>query len=178
VKTALAVTALLIGQVAAAQDGTRPREFAEFRGTWTLEKSERSAGLSVHVAQTLVISIAPAEITVVKDKKLSETYRFDGSETPTKEPKTGALLDPRYSFRLVAGLLALTTKTGGAGPNAAGVSTTQILTDAYSLTSFDTLRVERQISVLQDPPGSLRTLGPRNATEIYTYRRAANPPAR
>lgn len=173
---ALAAAAILAGPAVQAQDSDRPREFAEFRGTWVREPSAPgdSVGSSYYVGRTLVVATTPTEISITKDSKLTETYRFDGIETQAKEPRTGALLDPRHSFRLVAGMLALTTRTTSS-PGAAGLRTTAILTDAYSLPEFNILRVERQISVLQEPPGHLRTLGLRNSTETYVYRRAPDP---
>lgn len=172
----LAAAAILAVPVGRAQDSDRPREFGEFRGTWVRDQRAPSGGvgLSYYVARSLVITTTPTDIAVTKDAGLAEVYRMDGTETQTKDPATGALLIPRYSFRLVAGQLALTTRTT-TGPNAAGLRTTTILTDAYSLPEFNVLRVERQISLLQEPPGYLQTLGVRNATEVYMYRRAPNP---
>jgi hypothetical protein len=72
-----------------------------------------------------VITTTPFEISLIKDAKVAETYRSDGSEAVAKDVGTAAGLDRRYSFTLVAGMAALTSKrTRGAFTN--------IITDAYA----------------------------------------------
>jgi len=142
-----------------------PREFVEFRGTWLLDEpagAGRIAGLPI--ARTLVIATTPAQISLVKDAADPEVYLFDGTESPVKDPRTGAVLDRRYSFALVAGMLALTSKrTRG--------QFTNIITDAYAVAG-DTLTVERQLSVLAEPSGSLVTLSQEsNSRQTLIYHR-------
>jgi hypothetical protein len=163
-----------------AQDVDKPREFPEFRGTWTLDETATEglrrtvnrAGqpmvfdpLGFPVARTLVIATTPTEISITKDSDLPEVYRFDGTETQTRDPRTGVPLLPRYSFTLVAGALALTTKK-------VEPERTEVVTDAYSLAEWNVLRVERQLSYVA-PQGYLRTLGGvRNVTQLIVYRRS------
>ncbi len=169
----LVVSAVAIaGAAPLAQDGDIPHEFAEFRGTWQYDatSSVRDAQLALRVAKVLVIATSPTAITLTKDGGFPEVYPLDGSETQTRDPRTGAPLDPRYSFRLVAGALALTTKTSSGSPVRQRL--TNIVADAYRLTRADTLTVERQLSVLVEPPGSLRMLGGLlNHTDTLVYRR-------
>ena len=75
-----------------------------------------------------------------------------------------AVLARRYSFTLVAGMLALTSRlTRGAFTN--------IITDAYA-SAGDVLTVERQLSVLAQPPGNLVTLeDDKNNRQTLVYRR-------
>jgi hypothetical protein len=143
-----------------------PREFTELRGTWVLDEDSGKghiAGLAV--AHTLVISTTPFEISLIKDGKDPESYRLDGSEINAKDARTGAVLDRRHSFTLVAGRVALTSKT----PRG---QFTNIITDAYAATA-DVLTVERQLSVLSQPPGNLVTLSDdRNNRQTLVYRRS------
>jgi len=83
---------------------------------------------------------------------------------PAKDVKTGATLNIRYSFTLVAGMVALTSKrTRG--------DFTNIVRDAYAA-SGDALTIERQLSVLADPQRSLVTLSDeRNNRQTLVYRR-------
>jgi len=71
---------------------------------------------------------------------------------------------PAIQLSLVAGMLALTSKrTRG--------SLTNIITDAYAVRG-EVLTVERQLSVLMQPPGSLMTLSDeRNNRQTLVYRR-------
>ena len=154
-----------------------PREFVEFRGTWILDETSGKghiAGLSV--ARTIVIATTPTEIAVTKDSAPPEIYRIDGTETGNKDLRTGATLNRGYRFTLVAEALALTYRmTRG---QTTGVSATNIITDAYSV-SGNTLIVERQLSVLVEPPGNLVTLeNPNNNRQTIVYRRAEQAPAR
>ena len=171
---------LLAGPLASAQDSFEPRQFAEFRGAWTLDEkatadlrpgASRTGGTTLYdvlgfpVARKLVIATTPTEITVTKDSALPELYRFDGSETQVRDPRTNAPLLPVYRFTLVAGTLALTTKT-------TRDRTTEIITDAYSMPEWTVLKVERQLSILA-PEGFLRSLSRlRNFPQTMTYRRA------
>jgi hypothetical protein len=180
VLVAAGVFALLAGLPASAQDSFEPRQFAEFRGTWTLDEkatadlrevASRTGGTSLYdvlgfpVARKLVIATTPTEITVAKDSSLPELYRFDGSETQVRDPRTNAPLLPIYRFTLVSGMLALTTKT-------TKDRTTEIITDAYSLPEWTVLEVERQLSILA-PEGFLRSLSRlRNFPQTMIYRRA------
>ena len=181
-----ALVAVLLAGVAAAQDSPQPREFGEFRGTWILDEKatpelryvKNRAGeqlpvdqIGFNVARTLVITSTATEITVAKDGDLAAAYKFDGSETQTKDPRTGVAFVPRYSFALVSEALALTAKHE-MGPDADGRVRTEIVTEAYSLRDFNTLVVERQLSVLMQPPGSLMTLARlRNNKTTFVYRR-------
>ena len=143
-----------------------PREFAEPRGTWLFdERAGQGHIVGLPVAHTLVITTTPFEISLIKDAKEAETYRFDGSEAAAKDVRTGAVLDRRYSFTLVAGMAALTSKrTRGAFTN--------IITDAYAAAG-DVLTVERQLSVLAQPPGNLVTLSEASDNrQTLVYRRA------
>ena len=157
-----------------AQDSDAPQQFGEFRGTWRYDApaSDRTAQLSRRIATTIVIATSPTAITLTKDAGLPEVYLFDGSETQTRDPRTGAPLEPRYSFRIVAGALALIYKSSSGSPLRQRV--TNVVADAYRLADFDTLTVERQVSVVVEPPGSLRQLGGLlDQTETLVYRRCA-----
>jgi hypothetical protein len=175
--------AVLAGPRAWAQDSDAPREFTELRGTWILDEAATEGlrrmvsrtgesrvfdGLGFPVARTLVIATTPTEMSVTKDAGLPEVYRFDGTETQTRDPRTGAPLAERYRFTLVAELLALTLMR----PRG---DMTEIITDAYSLTEWTVLRVERQLSYLGSA-GHLRTLsGRRNDKQSIVYRRQPAP---
>jgi hypothetical protein len=175
---------------ARAQDSDRPREFAEFRGTWLLDdaagpeeirqRADRLGkpvtfdGLGLPLARRLLIDTNATGITLTKDSSLPETYRFDGVETQTKDPRTGAPLAHRYSFTLVAQTLALTSKITRCCDRG-GLASTEIITDAYSLAEWNVLRMERQLSYLR-PEGFLRDLsGVRNNTQTIFYRRQEAP---
>ena len=111
-----------------------------------------------------MISTTPFVISLVKDGRTPETYRFDGTEPPARDSGTGATFDIRYSFRLVAGMVALTSRRlRGLFPI--------IITDAYAADG-DVLTVERQLSVLAQPPGNLVTLSDeRNNRQTLVYQR-------
>ena len=178
--------ALVLVATAAAQDSDRPREFTEFRGTWLLDdtagtenirhgvdRAGRSLtydGLGLSLARRLVIETSATAITLTKDSSLPEVYRLDGTETQTKDPRTGAPLAHRYSFTLVSQMLALTSRLTRCC-DAGGRASTEIITDAYSLPEFNVLRMERQLSYLR-PEGFLRDLsGVRNSKQTLSYRR-------
>lgn len=171
----LVVAALALASGAPlAQDRESAQEFAELRGTWRYDEASSSRELvGFRVASTVVIATSPTAITLTKDGGLPEVYRLDGSETQTRDPASNAPLDPRYSFRLVAGALALISKTSyGSLP---GQRTTNIVADAYRLMDADTLTVARQLSVLAEPPGALRLQGGLlNQPETLVYRRCAS----
>ena len=160
--------------VLAQGDVQPPREFPEFRGTWIRDDtagSGRIGGLTV--ARTLVIATTPTEISVAKDAGIPEIYRFDGTETQIRDPRTGAPLDRRYSFLLVADMLALTTRW--TRPPSLGdirnATTIEIITDACRVNG-DVLTVERQLSVVRQPPGSIATMqNPGNNRQTIVYRR-------
>jgi hypothetical protein len=142
-----------------------PREFTELRGTWVLDENAGTGHIAgLPVAHTLSISTTPFEISLVKDGRDPEVYSLDGREIAAKDAKTGAVLDHRYSFTLVAGMVALTSKrTRG--------DFTNIVTDAYAV-SGGTLTVERQLSVLAQPPGNLVALSDdKNNRQTLVYRR-------
>lgn len=181
----VAAIACVANPGAFAQDAG-PRDFAEFRGTWMLDEkateglrySKDRAGQPVPVdgsglpiARVLVIATTPTEMTVTRGSALPEIYRYDGSETQARDPRTGASLDERYSFSLAAGLVALTAKTT-TDSSVRGLRLTEIVTDALSLPEGNVLKVERQLAFLQEPGGHLRTLaGLRNAVHTFLYRR-------
>ena len=143
-----------------------PREFTELRGTWVLDESAGAGHIAgLPIAHTLAISTTPFEISLVKDGSDPEVYSLDGREVAPKDVRTGAVLDKRYSFTLVAGMVALTSKR----PRG---DFTNIITDAYAA-SGDVLTVERQLSVLAQPPGNLVTLSDeRNNRQTIVYRRS------
>jgi hypothetical protein len=123
-------------------------------------------------ARRIVVTGSDSEIVLTKDDGLPEPHGFDGAERQAKDPRSGGLLDPRYSFALVAGAVALTSRTTRCC-DADQRSSTQIITDAYRLAGFDVLKVERQFSILREPPGSLMTLSRlRGLPYTITYRRA------
>ena len=142
-----------------------PREFIELRGTWMLDETAGKGHIAgLPIAHTLTISTTPVEISLVKDGNDPEVYRIDGTEVAARDVRTGATLDIRYSFTLVAGMVALTSKrTRG--------DFTNIITDAYAA-SGDTLSIERQLSVLANPQRNLVTLSDeRNNRQTLVYRR-------
>jgi hypothetical protein len=174
-----AAVALLGGSFTSAQDSYEPRQFSDFRGTWALDEKateglRQSTGrtgqatpydaLGFPVARKLVVATTSTEISVTKDSGLAEVYRFDGSETQVRDPRTNAPLRPTYRFTLVAGLLALTVKT----PKD---RTTEIITDAYSMPEWSVLKVERQLNIVA-PEGFLLTLSRlRPFPQAMLYRR-------
>jgi len=170
--TVLFVVVVLLSSVgsrlaAQDQDPVRtPREFPELRGIWMLDEGAGTGHIvGLPVAHSIAISTTPTEISLVKDASVGEVYRFDGIEVAEKDTRTGVTLDRRLSFALVAGMVALTSKrTRG--------NFTNIITDAYAV-SGDVLTVERQVSVLMQPPGSLMTLSDeRNNRQNLVYRRS------
>jgi hypothetical protein len=168
----------------AAQDSDQPREFPEFRGTWILDETATEGlralenrvgesvlydGIGFTVARTVVIATTSTAISVTKDGSVPpETYRFDGTETQVRDPRTGAPLDTRYRLTLVADALALTATLPGN-------DVTRIITDAYSLREWEVLVVHRTVSYAA-AEGHLRTLaGLRNYPQTLIYRRQPPP---
>ena len=159
-----------------AQGDVQPsREFPEFRGTWTRDDTAGSGHIGgLTVARTLVIATTPTEISVAKDGSAPEIYRFDGGETQIRDPRTGVPLARRYSLLLVADMLALTIRLTqppslGDGRN---LTMTETITDAYRVAG-DILTVERQLSVVRQPPGSIATMqNPGNNRQTIVYRRS------
>lgn len=164
----------------------RVRNFSEFRGTWALDEKAtdgiqyvtRRTGeqipfdaIGMEIARRIVITSTDTQVILTKDDGVPEPYGFDGIERQSKDPRSGAALARRYSFALVAGAMALTSRTTNCC-DADQRSSTQIITDAYRLAGFDVLNVERQFSVLREPPGSLMTLSRlRGLPYSSTYRR-------
>jgi hypothetical protein len=164
----------------------RFRNFSEFRGTWVLDEkatagiryAARPSGeqipfdaIGMEIARRIVITGTDTQIVLTKDDAGPELYRFDGTEQQATDPQSGALLDPRHSFALVAGALALTSRTTNCC-DAGQPSSTRIVTDAYRLAEFDVLTIERQFSMLREPAGSLMTLSRlRGLPFRITYRR-------
>lgn len=182
--------ALVGGGRVSAQDSDRPRQFEAFRGTWLLDEAAGSGGirslvnragqpvtfdaLGIPLARTIVIATTATQVSLVKDMGLPEVYSFDGTESQTPDPRTGAPLATRFTFTLVAEGLALTSRLGRCC-DTGGRSTTEIITDLYDLTAWDVLTVTRQLSYLR-PEGYLRDLsGLRNNAQTIVYRRQQTP---
>lgn len=143
-----------------------PRQFEELRGTWTLDQAAGKGNIAgLPVAHALVITTTPFGISLTKDASDPEIYSLDGADVSVKDLRTGATLDIRHRFTLVAGMVALTSeRTRG--------TFTNIITDAYA-TNGDVLTVERQLSVLAKPAGNLVTLSDeRNNRQTLVYRRS------
>jgi hypothetical protein len=151
-------------------EGRPPRQFPEFVGTWTLDQTAGAGHIAgLPIARTLTIAVTPTEISLIKDGGAAEVYRIDGAESAATDLRTGAVLDRRYSFTLVAGALALTSRRTRTRD---GRAFTNIITDAYAV-SGEVLTVERQLSVLVQPPGNLATLeDPNNNRQTIVYRRS------
>ena len=105
----------------AAQTSKPPFEISAYEGTWTLDETAtqglignggRSGGLIDRIgfpaARTLVVTASSIEISVGKDGRQPELYRFDGIDRPARDERTGAYLRTSHRFMLVAGMLALT----------------------------------------------------------------------
>jgi hypothetical protein len=155
--------------VLGAQASQRPpRLFSTFAGTWALDPDAGRGHITgLPVAGTLVISTSPTAITVVKDSRAPETYRFDNREA---DLPGGAVANFHFSFALVADALALTTRRTRSDR---GHAFTNIITDAYAVRG-DVLTIERQLSVLVEPPGNLVTLQDENNNrQTFVYRRVA-----
>jgi hypothetical protein len=171
-RTALLGIGLLLASVSGASAQGRPepqppRTFPEFVGAWVLAPGAGAGHIAgLPVATRLVIATSPTEIIVTKDALPPEHYRIDGKDTVAKSAETGATQDRRYRFTLVAEMLALTSMQPRSRD---GQTFTNTITDAYRV-SGDVLTVERQLSVLIEPPGHLATLqdaGSNRQTLIY-----------
>jgi hypothetical protein len=123
-----------------------------------------------------VITTTPEHITVTKRLRLEpgdrlsdspppEVYRFDGSEVPVTDARTGARLSRSHRFALVADMLALTVKEGRAD------GSFELVTDAYSVDA-DVLTLHRQLVVVT-PRGHIATMGTpaNNLRHTFVYRR-------
>lgn len=159
----------------------RFRNFSEFHGTWMLDEQatggiqyvtrQRPGRIPVDaigrdIARRIVIAGTDTEIVLTKDDGAAEPYAFDGAERQAAGLPTAAT---RYSFALVAGALALTSRTTDCC-DGDGQPRIDILTDAYSLPQFDVLEVRRQSSVLR--AGAPMTLSAvRRLSTPLTYRR-------
>jgi hypothetical protein len=152
--------------LSAQAENRPPRLFPAFAGTWTLDQSGGSGHIAgLPVARSLVIATSPTGVSVIKDLQPAEEYRWDG-KTPARSDGQGVL---HSGIVLVAETLALTTTHTR---EARGHAFTNIITDAYRV-SGDVLTIERQLSVLVEPPGSLATLEePANNRQTLVYRRA------
>ena len=141
-----------------------PRQFEELRGTWTLNEAAGKGHIAgLPIAHTLVISTTPFQISVTKNASEPEIYQFDGADIAVKDARTGATLDIRRRFALVAGMVALTSQRRRG-------DFTNIITDAYAADG-DVLTVERQLSVLAKS-GNLVTLSDeKNSRQTLVYRR-------
>jgi hypothetical protein len=161
----------------------RWRNFSEFRGTWVLDEAA-TAGIQyttggaaaptpvdafgVEIARRIVITSTDTEIVLTKDDGGPEAYGFDGME---RHAAAGQASAPGYSFALVAGALALTSRTARCCDDDQR-PWTEVLTDAYSLVEFDVLKVERQSSVLRGRAGSPAALSRvRRLPDAIIYRR-------
>src|SRR5688500_18284088 len=129
-----------------------PRTFQQFVGTWVLDEAASTGELRItpRVAVTMTIATTPEQITVTKRLRLGpgdrssdspppEVYRFDGSEPPVVDARTGATLSRSYRFALVADMLALTVKEGRSGEGSF-----ELVTDAYAVDG-DVLTLHRQL---------------------------------
>lgn len=124
-----------------AQAEVRPaREFAPFRGTWTIDESAGRGHIGgLPIARTLRIATSAEELRLTKDGGDTEIYRLDGTES--KEYGT------ERSVVLVADALAVTTRRTRRDR---GYAFTNVVTDAYALNG-EILTVERQLSVVVAP---------------------------
>lgn len=183
-RTHAVLIAIAIGALpplAAAQSQPRPpRTFPQFVGVWTLDEAASTGRLNIvpRIPLTLTIETTPETITVTKRPRLQpadrasaspppEVYRLDGTETPVRDARVGALLDVSYQFALVADMLALTKKEGRYG-SANGFN---LITDAYSVEG-DVLTLHRQL-VAVSPSRTIVTMAEptNNFRHTFIYRR-------
>lgn len=158
-----------------------PRTFPQFVGVWVLDEGASTGQLAMtpHIALTITIATTPETITVTKKLRVGpqyrgsaspppEVYRFDGTETPVRDARTGAILSRSHRFALVADMLALTIKEWRASPS----EFFTLVTDAYAVEG-DVLTVHRQLSAVS-APGQIRTMGnpKHNFRHTYIYRRS------
>jgi hypothetical protein len=179
----LIIVAVLASMPAWTQTNS-PREFVEFRGTWSLDEAATSGlrpnqgragglidGLGFQAARELVIDSTPAQIAVVKDGASPEVYTLDGQATQLRDERTGALLNTSHRFTLVAGMLALTSERKTESNRAGVTSITTIITDAYRI-GGKLLIIERQHSVLEQPAGHLISTANPSRRQVLIYHRA------
>jgi hypothetical protein len=186
-KSGLVATLLTMGTLLAAGSGTfaqdqRPvRLFPQFVGTWELDEAASTGRLTLapRVPATLTISTTATELTISRRLRLQptdravsatpppEVYRLDGTETWTKDERTGAVLDASLRFTLVADMLALTTRNA---PRAGNRAFTQV-TDALELQG-DVLLLHRQLTSMTEGGAILVMQEPtNNFRHTYVYRR-------
>ena len=176
---ALALTAL--APAWAQTPSVPPRTFPQFVGTWVLDEDASPGQLAMtpFIALTMTIATTPETITVTKRLRVGplyrgspspapEVYRFDGTETPVIDARTGAILSRSHRFTLVADMLALTIKEWRVSPS----EFFTLVTDAYAVESA-VLTVHRQLSAVS-APGQIATMGnpKHNFRHTYIYRRA------
>ena len=180
VATLLTLGTLMPGAAARAQDQRPVRLFPQFVGTWVLDEAASTGRLTAapRVPVTLTISTTATELTLARRLRLQpadrisetpppEVYRLDGTETWTKDDRTGAVLDASLRFTLVADMLALTTRNA---PRAGGRAFTQV-TDALELQG-DVLLLHRQLTSMTDAGAILVMQEPtNNFKHTYVYRR-------
>lgn len=163
--------------VGMAQADGPARTFPEFVGTWVLDETASTGRLEItpRIPRRLTIATTARTVTITAQPRLrpgdraaamppTEIYRIDGSETTTVDERTGAALDLRRRFTLVADMLVFTV-TQGNGNGSTGV------TDAYSVAD-DVLTLHRQLTSVTRS-GELRVMqDPRNnSRHTYIYRR-------
>jgi hypothetical protein len=126
------------------------------------------------VPRILVLTATPTEITVTKDSDAPEVYQVDGTESKTRDVRSGTATEHRYSLLLIADTLELTSKTK---QDTGKPTLMHIVTDAYRV-SGDTLTVGRQKDAVTlerervEPPGHLTSfVAPDNYIRTFAYRR-------
>jgi hypothetical protein len=119
------------------------------------------------VPHTLNIVTSPTDVVVMKDSAAGTVFRFDNAQ---QELPTGAVASFSYLFTLVGDMLALTETRSSTRD---GRRSTNIATEAYEVNG-DVLTVERQLSVLVEPPGHLVAFeDPGNYRQTFVYRKVA-----
>lgn len=170
--TVVCAILIAIPASAAAQAPDRPpRVFTQFDGTWVLDPSAPNSHIrpNAFVARTINILTTPTQVVVMKDSAPGDVYRFDNVQPALP---SGAVASFRYSLTLVADMLALTETRSSSRD---GRSFTNIATEAFAVAG-DVLTVERQLSVLVEPPGNLVAFDdPGNYRQTFVYRRASTP---
>jgi hypothetical protein len=178
----LIALALITSWPARAQtSNVPPRTFPQFVGTWILDEgaSTGEPAMTPFIALTMTIATTPETISLTKRLRVGplyrgsaspppEVYRFDGTETPVIDARTGAILSRSHRFALVADMLALTIKEWRVSPS----EFFTLVTDAYAVEG-DVLTVHRQLSAVS-APGQISTMGnpKHNFRHTYIYRRS------
>ena len=179
--TLLSTGMLLLDATASGQTERPIRLFPQFVGTWALDEAASTGRLTItpRIPLTLTIATTPTELTVTRRLRLApadrasatpppEVYRLDGTETWSKDDRTGVLLDVSWRFTLVADMLALTTRNA---PRAGGRAFTQV-TDALAVEG-DVLMLHRQLTSMTDAGAILVMQEPtNNFKHTFVYRRA------